>query len=148
LSSAPRTHPPPLYYLPVVLTSAQEAFLTQRKAEVKDAAEKEWDAFKIERTLGVEEINQLRLRVAEEQERKKAERLSRNEPENEDKEMVPQIDEAAPVKPKDDVEMDVDDTAAETKSKEDIVTKEVPAEPEVKEEPAAMQADDDDAVEY
>jgi len=74
--------------------------------------------------------------------------LSRNEPENEDKEMVPQIDEAAPVKPKDDVEMDVDDTAAETKSKEDIVTKEVPAEPEVKEEPAAMQADDDDAVEY
>jgi hypothetical protein len=116
--------------------------------QVKDAAEKEWDAFKIERTLGVEEINQLRQRVAEEQERKKAERLSRNEPESEDKEMVPQIDEAAPIKPKDDVEMDVDDTTAETKPKEDIVTKEVPAEPEVKEEPAAMQADDDDAVEY
>lgn len=121
--------------------------------QVKEAAENEWNMFKDERTSGVEEISQLRQRVAEEQERKKAERLSRNEPEPEaeaDKEMVPQSEEAtALVKPKDDVQMDVDDTAAETKPKqEEIVAKEVPAEPEVKEEPVAMQADDDDAVEY
>jgi hypothetical protein len=95
----------------------------------------------------VEEISQLRQRVAEEQERKKAERQSQAELDA-DKEMVPQSDQPAPVKPKDDVQMDVDDTAAETKAKEDTVTKEVPAEPEVKEEPTAMQADDDDAVEY
>jgi hypothetical protein len=146
LSSAPRTHPPPLYYLPVILTPTQEAFLTQRKAEVKEAAEKEWDAFKNERTTGVEEISQLRQRVAEEQERKKAERQSQAELDA-DKEMVPESDQPAPVKPKEEVQMDVDDTA-ETRAKEDTVAKEAPAEPEVKEEPTAMQADDDDAVEY
>lgn len=35
LALAPRTHPPPLYYLPAILTPAQEVFLTQRKAEVR-----------------------------------------------------------------------------------------------------------------
>lgn len=34
LAPVPRSHPPPLYYLPAVLTPAQEAFLAQRKAEV------------------------------------------------------------------------------------------------------------------
>lgn len=122
------------------------SLLTGSFPQVKEAAEKEWDAFKTERTLGVEEISQLRQRVAEEQERKKAERLSRAELDA-DKEMVPS-DQPAPVK-KEDVQMDVDDTAAtETKTKEDIATKEAPAEPELKEEPTAMQADDDDAVEY
>lgn len=29
-----RSHPPPLYFLPVVLTTAQEAFIVKRKAEV------------------------------------------------------------------------------------------------------------------
>lgn len=117
--------------------------------QVQEAAEKEWESFKNERAAGVEEISQLRQRVAEEQERKKAERLSRQETENNnDKEMVPKIEEAASVKPKDDVQMDVDDAAADMKPKEEMVTKEVPAEPETKEEPAAMQADDDDAVEY
>lgn len=35
LAPVPRSHPPPLYYLPAILTSDQEAFLTRRKAEVR-----------------------------------------------------------------------------------------------------------------
>jgi len=31
---APRSHPPPLYYLPKILTPAQEAFLSKRKQKV------------------------------------------------------------------------------------------------------------------
>ena len=38
--------------------------------QVQDAAEKEWDEFKAERTAGVEEISRLRERVAEESRRK------------------------------------------------------------------------------
>jgi hypothetical protein len=33
-SLAPRSHPPPLYYLPAILTATQESFITRRKAEV------------------------------------------------------------------------------------------------------------------
>lgn len=36
LTSVPRSHPPPLYYLPVILTPAQEAFINIRKTEVRD----------------------------------------------------------------------------------------------------------------
>jgi len=35
LSSAPRSHPPPLYYLPFILTPAQEDFLKRRKVDVR-----------------------------------------------------------------------------------------------------------------
>ncbi|KAL6304958.1 hypothetical protein BKA93DRAFT_731935 [Sparassis latifolia] len=74
LAPMPRTHPPPLYYLPAILTPAQETFIQRRQAEVKEATEKEWVAFREERTAGVEEITQLRQRVAEEDARKKLER--------------------------------------------------------------------------
>jgi len=73
-SLAPRSHPPPLYYLPAILTATQESFITRRKAEVSDAAEKEWELFREERSNGIAEIDQLRQRVAEEEARKKAER--------------------------------------------------------------------------
>ncbi|KAI0090564.1 hypothetical protein BDY19DRAFT_887136 [Irpex rosettiformis] len=72
LVQPPRSHPPPLYYLPAGLTPAQEAFLSRRKTEVKEAAEKEWESFRTERTGGVEEITQLRKRVAEEEEEKRS----------------------------------------------------------------------------
>jgi hypothetical protein len=36
LASPPRSHPPPLYYLPAKLTPAQEAFLAKRKQEVQN----------------------------------------------------------------------------------------------------------------
>nr|VWO95933.1 Glutamyl-tRNA synthetase (EC [Ganoderma boninense] len=70
LAAPPKTRPPPLYYLPAKLLPSQEAFLQRRKEEVQDAAEKEWDEFKTERTAGVEEISLLRERVAEESRRK------------------------------------------------------------------------------
>ncbi|PIL26622.1 hypothetical protein GSI_11288 [Ganoderma sinense ZZ0214-1] len=73
LAAPPKTRPPPLYYRPAKLLPSQEAFLQRRKEEVQDAAEKEWDEFKAERTAGVEEIGRLRERVAEES-RRKAER--------------------------------------------------------------------------
>ena len=34
LAPIPRSHPPPLCYLPVILTPAQEAFISRRKSEV------------------------------------------------------------------------------------------------------------------
>ncbi|KAI0363395.1 hypothetical protein BV20DRAFT_975747 [Pilatotrama ljubarskyi] len=74
LAPPPRTRPPPLYYLPAKLLPSQEAFLQRRKAEVKEAAEKEWEAFKAERAAGIEEIKRLRQRVAEEENRRKVER--------------------------------------------------------------------------
>ncbi|KAH9856837.1 hypothetical protein C2E23DRAFT_809414 [Lenzites betulinus] len=70
LAPPPRMRPPPLYYLPAKLLPSQEEFLQRRKAEVKEAAEKEWDAFKVERSTGVEDILKLRQRVAEESRRK------------------------------------------------------------------------------
>ena len=30
-----RSHPPPLYYLPAILTASQEAFLQKRQAQVR-----------------------------------------------------------------------------------------------------------------
>lgn len=36
LSLPPRTHPPPLYYLPAILTPAQEAFIARRKSQVSN----------------------------------------------------------------------------------------------------------------
>ncbi|KIM77831.1 hypothetical protein PILCRDRAFT_825056 [Piloderma croceum F 1598] len=143
LSSAPRTHPPPLYYLPAILTPAQEAFLTQRKAEVKEAAKKEWQTFKDERAAGVEEIKELRQRVAEELERRKVDRESRGEGEA-DKDTTAVNDSPTADKPKDG--MDVDDAPAETAAKDE--SKDATVELDAKDEPAAMQADDDDAVEY
>lgn len=45
---------------------------------MKEAAEKEWEAFKVERAAGIEEITHLREHVAEEEQRKKAERREAN----------------------------------------------------------------------
>ncbi|KAI0827581.1 hypothetical protein BC628DRAFT_1317919 [Trametes gibbosa] len=73
LAPAPRMRPPPLYYLPAKLLPSQEGFLRRRKAEVTEAAEKEWEAFRIERSTGVESILKLRQRVAEEEGRHEAE---------------------------------------------------------------------------
>lgn len=171
LSNPPRSHPPPIYYLPAVLTPAQEAFLNRRKAEVKEAAEKEWEAFREERQKGIEEINELRRRVAEEEARQKAQKETENDVEmntdetpkeaaaaNGDSQPAPA--EPSPEKPaengsaaQEDAGMDVDDSASPEKvdaAKDDKqpAEQEKEKEPERKEEPAPMQADDVDAVEY
>lgn len=128
--------------------------------QVKEAAEAEWEAFKTERAAGVEEINQLRQRVAEEESRKKTDR-----PEGDDKPSEPAapdapmaVEEEKPAAPpasapeNGETTMDVDDakpaesqpveTKAGGESKEDATTKK----PEAPSAPAA--GDDDDAVEY
>ncbi|THV07972.1 hypothetical protein K435DRAFT_901553 [Dendrothele bispora CBS 962.96] len=162
LAQPPRSHPPPLYYLPAILTPAQEAFIKKRKELVTEAAEKEWDLFREERSAGIEEIRQLRQRVADEEARKKSNLNKGNEEEGGDM----------------DVEIDnnnnEDDTGREratgaSKENGDASTSK-PAEPEAdsmsmdkegapaaasaptseKKEsgPGAVQTDDDDAVEY
>jgi len=145
LSFTPRTHPPPLFYLPAILTPAQEAFVARRKAEVHEATEKEWELFREERSNGIAEINQLRQRVADEDARRKSEK-------REDVDMdVPPVpsEEAAADKndaaaePTREVEMDVDDGARNTREDE-----KGPVQEEKKEETTLMQADDEDAVEY
>ncbi|KAA1470476.1 hypothetical protein DENSPDRAFT_858442 [Dentipellis sp. KUC8613] len=168
LQEPPRSHPAPLYYLPAVLTPAQEAFITKRKSEVKQAAEAEWDGFLAERTAGVEEIRTLRQRVAEEDARKKAEReANKSQEQPMDTEPTgseppppeaPPAESAAPSQPEPtrDALMEEVDAApapdaavapAAPKDEPKDVAK--PAEPERKDEPAPVQAaDDDDAVEY
>ncbi|OBZ65841.1 hypothetical protein A0H81_14128 [Grifola frondosa] len=169
-----RSHPPPLYYLPAILTPAQETFLQRRKAEVKEAAEKEWTNFHAERTAGIEEINQLRQRVAEEEVRRKTERQDQDvedastavesaapgdtlmATESEDKPVAGEtttVNRKAREAP---AQMDVDEGSAtpsmagqpKAESGKDEGGKGTTAEHEIKEESAPMQADDDDAVEY
>ncbi|KAI0333211.1 hypothetical protein GY45DRAFT_1272338 [Cubamyces sp. BRFM 1775] len=123
LAPPPRTRPPPLYYLPAKLLPSQEAFLRRRKAEVKEAAEQEWEKFKEERAAGIEEINRLRQRVAEEQSRtQNAEGAEKTEsaeasPEKDVKMAVEGDDKPAPAEAgrptettqNDEAKMDVDD---------------------------------------
>jgi tyrosyl-tRNA synthetase len=164
LAPPPRSHPPPLYYLPAILTPAQEEFIKQRKAEVspaisweslpstiticdqvQEAVDKEWSAFCTERTVGIEEITQLRQRVLEAEERKKAERAAEADAEAETA-ALPAADAAIETRdPEHDVEMHIE---PEDASREDKDGNGDAADHNRKDEPAPMQADDDDAVEY
>ncbi|KAI6100616.1 hypothetical protein F5141DRAFT_308976 [Pisolithus sp. B1] len=143
LAPLPRSHPPPLYYRPAILTPSQDAFLAKRQVEVAEAAEKEWLAFLEERTTGIEEIKRLRQRVAEEEARQRKEReVNRQETPNDsgqDKEAEEQ-----PVKELES-EMEVDE---ERRSESAVRKEDVGKESDRKDEPALMQADDEDAVEY
>jgi len=166
-----RLNPPPLYYLPVILTSSQEAFIAKRKVEVirlsyyylaaailigvtqaAETSEKEWNAFLVERDAAINEIRELRRRVVEEEARKQAEREAakteddvRTDPVHDSEQTGSSIPEPSPLGPR----MDVDETAPEegrgSASKPDSSK---PDEQERKDDSAAMQADDDDAVEY
>ncbi|KAG6890991.1 hypothetical protein C0992_011522 [Termitomyces sp. T32_za158] len=93
LANPPRTHPPPLYYLPAVLLPAQAAFLSRRKdlvcfpslrmsltrtlthslPQVNTASETEYALFRAERARGITDVNVLRQRVADEEARKRSE---------------------------------------------------------------------------
>ncbi|KAJ3746660.1 hypothetical protein DFH05DRAFT_1607572 [Lentinula detonsa] len=59
----PRSHPPPLYYLPKKLLPSQEAFLKKRKEQIEAASAAEWSAFVTERDAGVKDIRELREKV-------------------------------------------------------------------------------------
>ncbi|KIK68444.1 hypothetical protein GYMLUDRAFT_35866 [Collybiopsis luxurians FD-317 M1] len=66
-ANPPRSHPPPLYYLPKILLPSQAAFLRKRKEEVTAAAALEWSSFTNERNESVQEIKELREKVADAQ---------------------------------------------------------------------------------
>jgi hypothetical protein len=149
LGSVPRSHPPPLYYRPAVLLPAQEAFITQRKTAVTEAAEKEWKLFQEERTAGIEEINQLRQRVAEADDRRKQDKPLEKDEMDTDLPMGGDKPPAAAESGIPTVEsnghkntaMDIDDSCLPAKDEPKSAT-------EKKDDAAPMQADDDDAVEY
>ncbi|KAJ7623304.1 hypothetical protein FB45DRAFT_837421 [Roridomyces roridus] len=137
LSTVPRGHPPPLYYLPALLTPAQESYIKRRKAQVSEAVEQEYSAFVEERTAGINEIYELRKAVAEEEQRKKSER----EAEEAEKAKVDEMDMEQPKSA--DVDMEVDDQDSAT-----LGSKDVEEEMEKKDEPTVVPADGDDAIEY
>ncbi|KAG7447729.1 uncharacterized protein BT62DRAFT_966788 [Guyanagaster necrorhizus] len=133
LANPPRSHPPPLYYLPAILLPSQEAFISARRSAVKDAAEAEWQMFHAERVQGIEDVKTLRLKVEEA-------KKSQGEPMDEDTEdaKVEDKKEGEEGKKEGDVEARMDTDELEGK-KDDGGEKE-------KDEP--MQAIDDEAVEY
>lgn len=108
---------------------------------MQEAADREWGLFKEERTNGIEEISQLRQKVAEELERKKSEKGPTDAA---DKEMVEADADPLLEKPKDEAQMDVDDAPVEAKEDDGQESTADAKEDSV----APMQADDDDAVEY
>jgi hypothetical protein len=116
--------------------------ITRLSLQVSEAAENEWSAFRQERTAGIEEISQLRQRVAKEEEQSKR-AMKESEPDQE----ITADDTAEKTEapePHHDVGMDVDDGVAVSETKEEI--KEVAE--DRRDEPVPIQADDDDAVEY
>ncbi|KIY44326.1 hypothetical protein FISHEDRAFT_51698, partial [Fistulina hepatica ATCC 64428] len=157
-----RSHPPPLYYLPKILTPEQARFLDRRKAEMIRAVEGEWDEFAAQRFAAVSEIDKLRHTVAADEERadntKNGDKTSA--PDNEDADM-----DSAPKSMIAD-SMDVDPQSAKlsdatsTDVKGEDVAKSAISEPrpdsikgQGETKPAVavsaqMQADEDDAVEY
>ncbi|KAI6101437.1 hypothetical protein EDD16DRAFT_1495550 [Pisolithus croceorrhizus] len=143
LAPLPRSHPPPLYYRPAILTPSQDAFLAKRQVEVVEAAEKEWLAFREERTIGIEEIKRLRQRVAEEEARQRKEREADKQETPNDSGQDKEAEEQ-PVKELES-EMEVDE---ERRSESAVRKEDVGRESDRKDEPALMQADDEDAVEY
>jgi len=161
LSTVPRGHPPPLYYLPAVLTPAQESYIKRRKAQVLEAVDNEYTTFLEERARGITEILDLRKAVAEEEARKKSERDAQLEAEGrmadadgdaEADKGKPDADAEAPKSAGADVEMDVDDADHDSATLGTAESsKELAEEEEMKkekEEPPIVPADGDDAVEY
>ncbi|KAF7309706.1 Pinin-SDK-memA domain-containing protein [Mycena indigotica] len=128
-ATVPRGHPPPLYYLPAVLTPAQESYISRRKAQILEAVDNEYTAFLGERTTGIAEILELRKAVADEEARKReAKSVDGVNQESANSKSLPQA------------EMEVDDHDSAT-----LGSKDAEEETEKKEE---LPADGDDAVEY
>ncbi|KDQ20114.1 hypothetical protein BOTBODRAFT_41346 [Botryobasidium botryosum FD-172 SS1] len=56
---------PPLYYLPAILTPSQKSFLERKRTEAEDRVQKEKDEWEGEKTKGLEEVKELRKKVAQ-----------------------------------------------------------------------------------
>lgn len=147
LAPPPRTHPPPLYYLPAILLPSQAAFLEKRQAEVKEAAEKEWEDWLTQRKDGYDEVDKLRAKVEEEEKR------TREESKPRDDSMGPTRSEE-PASATEDIKMaDISDNAAANGSEQKKEQSSTTLEKEMKKETTkdgdvTMAADGDDAVEY
>lgn len=144
LALPPRTHPPPLYYLPAVLLPSQAKFLEQRVTEVfricslfkrvmnirvkqtKDAAEKEWESWEMQRKEGYDEVKQLRVKVEEEEKRTDVDQVGERYKSNDGSDG--------------DARMEEEDTQGRRPSERD--------KERGKEGDATMPTDGDDAVEY
>ncbi|KAG5653126.1 hypothetical protein H0H81_002193 [Sphagnurus paluster] len=127
--------------------SRKEEDLQLKDSIIAEAAEKEWHAFHEERTLGIAEIDQLRQRVADEEARRKTEKSAEVDDVDMDAAPAPPPapETSAGESPVDSAAgMDVDKGTHGEEQKDPVAI----TEPEKKEEPAPMQADDDDAVEY
>ncbi|KAF9258372.1 hypothetical protein L218DRAFT_974931 [Marasmius fiardii PR-910] len=150
LAPPPRSHPPPLYYLPAILTSSQEAFIAKRKEEVTEATEKEWNLFREERTGGIVEIQQLRQRVADEEEARRKAAASNEDADMDASEPGSKNGVAGGKSSRTETEsMDVDEAPeSSTKNPEAERLKDKAREGSAPPPPTAVQADDDDAVEY
>ncbi|KAJ7224371.1 hypothetical protein GGX14DRAFT_425408 [Mycena pura] len=139
LATVPRGHPPPLYYLPAILTPAQESYIIRRKTQVLEAVDKEYTAFLEERSAGISEVLELRKAVVAEEMQKKSEKEAE---EDKGKRDNAEAEQPAHVN----AEMDVDDRDSATIGTTE--SKEAEEEMEKKEEMTSMPADGDDAVEY
>jgi hypothetical protein len=114
---------------------------------VHEAAEKEWDAFRLEREAGIQEIAELRQKVAEEETRQKQERDAMD---TDDAPPAAKDSTPAPAgKPEEashSAAMDVDDSSSKVSKPEP--EKSDPEPSDKKEDVEPIQPDDDDAVEY
>lgn len=148
LSGHSRTHPPPLHFLPAILTPAQQAFLDRRKSEVNNAAEKEWNEFRKEREVGIQEIAQLRQKVSDEETRQKQERdaMDTDDGPVQDKADASPAPGDKPREASQSADMDVDDSTSKSLSSKPEKLDPEPS--DKKDESETIQADDDDAVEY
>lgn len=120
-----------------------------------EAAENEWKLFHEERAAGIEEVDQLRQRVAEEDDRRKQDKslekdaMDTDLPTQGDKPSSAIAELRSPIAESNghkDTAMDVDDSVPKTKDEPKSAP--APGESEKKDDAAPMQADDDDAVEY
>ena len=109
---------------------------------MKEAAEKEWKVFRDERSAGIDEISELRERVAAEEARRKTERSDKTAASQEDTPMGTEGDEKPAVAASNngDVKMEVD--GGKPQDEKSAAVK------EEKTTPTPGPGDDDDAVEY
>lgn len=145
LAGPPRSHPPPLYYLPAILTPEQEAFINKRKEAVASLVSTEWSAFVKERAAGIEEIAQLRRKAAEES---KALKAAREEDASMEVDPPSVPDEKREKEAEKEADKEAEKEAAEVKEKEKEEEKPEEKDADMDVGMNIASGDDDDAVEY
>lgn len=122
------SHPPPLYYLPAVLTPSQSSFLERRKKQIASRIDEERSEWEEQRKKGLDGVREMKQRAAEAALELKAQK------EREKEAMIPEDGATTPQRPPTNGDGDPKDI--------------VPEEKEAEEPPAAPMDTDDDALEY